>query len=130
RAEDSLRRLGFGFVALAMFIQLFAVMAPPEKSLAYSSDYIINGRRTRDDILRAWDGKTNDRNVAEIYGRFGITRSDIEKLTIHPNVTVSSNYADYWTIGRTSLSAVSKSSQIKSIYKNNEVPVDTGSTTV
>lgn len=130
RSEASLRRLGFGFMALAMFIQLFAVMAPPEKSLAYSSDYIINGLRTRDDILRAWDGKTADRNVAEIYQRFGLTRADIEALPMHPNVTVHSNYADYWTIGRTSLSAVSKAGQIKSIYKNNEVPINTGSTTV
>ncbi|MFZ1323577.1 MAG: hypothetical protein WAQ57_00260 [Candidatus Saccharimonadales bacterium] len=130
KAEESLRRLGFGFVALAMFIQMFAVIAPPEKSLAYSNDYIINGLRTRDDILRAWDGQTSDQHVAEIYGRFGLTREDIAALPLQPNVTLSSNAADYWTIGRTSLSAVSKASSIKQQYKDSEVPINTGSTTV
>lgn len=130
KQEDSLRRLGFGFVALAMFIQTFAVIAPPEKSLAYSSDYIINGLRTRDDILRAWDGKTADKNVAAIYSQFGITREDIAALPMYPNVTVHSNYADYWTIGRTSLSAVSKAGSIKQQYKNSEVPINYGNGTV
>lgn len=130
KQEEGLRRLGFGFMALALLIQMFAVMAPPEKSLAYSNDYIINGLRTRDDILHAWDGKTSDRNVADIYGRFGITRNDIERLTMYPNVTMHSNYADYWTIGRTSLSAVGKASSIKQQYKNSEVPVNYGSGSV
>ncbi len=130
KSEDSLRRLGFGFIALAMFIQMFAVIAPPEKSLAYSNDYIINGLRTRDDILRAWDGGTTDKNVAEIYQRFGLTREDIAALPLQPNVTISSNSADYWTIGRTSLSAVSKAPKINQQYKDNEVPVNTGSTSV
>ncbi len=130
KAEESLRRLGFGFVALAMLIQMFAVMAPPEKSLAYSSDYIINGLRTRDDILRAWDGQTADKNVAQIYSRFGLTRQDIAALPMQPNVTLRSNNADYWTMGRTSLSAVSKASKIKQQYKNSEVPVNYGAGTV
>lgn len=127
KQEESLRRLGFGFVALAMFIQMFAVMAPPEKSLAYSSDYIINGLQTRDDILRAWDGKTSDKNVAAIFGSFGLTREDIAALPYRPNQTLNSCTNDYWTIGRTSLSAVSKSGQIKQQYKNSEVPVSYGS---
>ncbi len=130
KQEESLRRMGFGFVALAMLIQTFAVIAPPEKSLAFSNDYIINGLRTRDDILRAWDGQTSDKNVADIYGKFGLTRADIEKLPMHPNVTLQSNWADYWTMGRTSLSAVSKASQIQQQYKNSEVAVNYGSGTV
>jgi hypothetical protein len=128
--EESIRRLGFGFMALAMFIQVFAVMAPPQKSLAYSNDYIINGLQTRDDILRAWDGQTGDANVAQIYGRFGLTRDDIAALPLNPNVTIASNQADYWTIGRTSLSAVSKAGSIREEYKNSEVPVDYGVGTV
>ncbi|MBA2278948.1 hypothetical protein H0V99_00715 [Candidatus Saccharibacteria bacterium] len=129
-AEESIRRLGFGFVALAMFIQVFAVVAPPEKSLAYSNDYIINGLRTRDDILRAWDGGTSDQNVAAIYSRFGLTREDIAALPMYPNSTIRSDSADYWTTGRTSLSAVSKAAEINDIYKQSEIPVQAGSTTV
>ena len=58
KAEESIRRMGFGFMALAMFIQMFAVFAPPQKSLASSNDHIISGLNSRDDILRAWDGQT------------------------------------------------------------------------
>lgn len=130
KQEESLRRLGFGFVALAMLIQSFAVIAPPEKSLAYSSDYIINGLRTRDDILRAWDGQTTDRNVAQIYQRFGLTREDIAALPLNPNAQIRSDRADYWTIGRTSLSAVSKAGQIRQQYKDSEIPVNYGAGTV
>lgn len=121
-----MRRLGFGFVAFAMVLQMFAVMAPPEKSLAASNDYIINGLRNRDDILRAWDGQTSDKNVAAIYSRFGLTREDIAALPWQPNVTLNSCHTDYWTMGRTSLSAVSKSSKIKQQYKNSEVAVNYG----
>lgn len=130
RTEESLRRLGLLFVVLAMVVQLFAVIAPPEKSLAYSNDYIVNGLRTRDDLLRAWDGGTADRNVAAIYSRFGLSREDIAALPYSPNVTLRSNAADYWTIGRTSLSAVSKASRIHQQYKDSEVPVNAGDTTV
>lgn len=130
KEEETLRRVGFGFVALAMFIQMFAVIAPPEKSLAYSSDYIINGLRNRDDILRAWDGKTSDANVAAIYTKLGLTRADIAALPYSPNVTLNSCWNDYWTMGRHSISRVSKASKIKQVYKNNEVPVNYGSGTV
>lgn len=130
RKEKSVRRLGFGFMALAMIMQLFAVVSPPQKSMAYSSDYIINGLNNRNDILRAWDGQTADKYVAEIYSKFGLTRGDIAALPLYPNVTIASNQADYWTTGRTSLSAVSKAGQIKQQYKNSEYPINTGSTTI
>lgn len=126
KQEESLRRIGFVFIALTLIVQSFAVIAPPEKSLAYSNDYIVNGLRTRDDILRAWDGQTTDKNVAAIYGRFGLTRDDIAALPLQPNSTVRSTDANYWTIGRTSLSAVSKAPQIKQVYKDSEVPVNYG----
>ncbi|MDQ3065338.1 MAG: PKD domain-containing protein [bacterium] len=129
-AEETLRRMGFGFVALAMVVQMFAVLSPPEKSLAYSNDYIINGLNTRDDILRAWDGKTSDQNVSAIYGRFGLSREDIAALPLYPNATIRSDQADYWTMGRTSLSAVSKSSQINGVYKDSEIPITAGSSTI
>lgn len=130
KQEQSIRRLGFGFMALAMFIQMFAVIAPPQKSLANDNDYIVNGLSTRDSLLHAWDGQTSDTNVAEIYQKFGLTRDDIAALPQYPNARIASTDADYWTIGRESLSAVSKSGSIKSVYKNSEIQVNTGSTTV
>ncbi len=43
KQEESLRRIGLIFVVLAMFIQMFAVIAPPEPTLAASSNDIIRG---------------------------------------------------------------------------------------
>lgn len=130
KQEESLRRLGLIFVVFAMFIQMYAVIAPPERSLASSgNDHILDGLKTRDDILRAWDNPSKD--IAAIYSRFGLTREDIAALPMHPNVTVHSNYADYWTIGRTSLSSPSLADRnIKQQYKNSEIPVQAGPTTV
>jgi len=114
-----------------MLVQVYAVAVPPQKSLAsQSSDYIINNLQTKTDILNAWDGKTADQDVAKIFGRFGLTRADIEKLPEQPNVTIASNQAEYWTTGRTSLSAVSKAGEILQKYKDSEVPVNYGNGTV
>lgn len=118
RNEASIRRLSFLFIIFAMFIQMFAVIAPPEKSLAASSNHIINGLQTRTDIENAWNTPGSD--VAAIYGRFGITLEDIQALPMSPNTTIVSNTADWWTIGRNSLSGYSNVNQK---YKNTEIPV-------
>ena len=114
--ESSLRRMGFGLIALAMFIQMFAIIAPPEKSLAFSDNHIINGLTTKAGILAAWDNKATD--VALIYGKMGLTRADIEKLPNLPNSSVKSTSADWWSIGRNSLSNYSN---VNDIYKKSEV---------
>jgi hypothetical protein len=41
--EESLRRLGLGFIVLAMVVQMFAIISPPEPTLASSGNDIING---------------------------------------------------------------------------------------
>ena len=125
RQEQSIRRLGLMFVALTMLIQLFAVLVPPQQSLAYSSDYIINGLQTRDDILRAWDAPGSD--LISVYGRFGLTRADVAALPLQPNSTIRSTDADYWTIGRSSLSGYST---VGAQFKAAEIPVNTGPSTV
>jgi hypothetical protein len=130
KAEESIRRMGFGFMALAMFIQMFAVLAPPQKSLANSANNIINGLNTKQDILDAWDGKTGDSNVAEIYSKFGLTRANIANLSNTPNDKVVTNQADYWSIGRHPLSSDSRAASIDQVYKDLERPISTGSTTV
>lgn len=123
--EASVRRMGFGLIALAMFIQMFAVIAPPEKSLAASDNHIINGLRTRTDILSAWDRKGSD--IPSIYGKFGLTRADIEKLPLNPNTTIRSDSSDWWTIGRNSLSNYGN---VKDQYKVSEIALNTGPVTV
>lgn len=124
--EATVRRMGFGLVALAMFIQMFAVMAPPEKSLAASADHIINGLQTKNDIISAWNRKDSD--IPAIYGKFGLTLQDIKNLPTNPNTTIRSNSGpDWWTIGRNSLSGYSN---VNYLYKVSEVALSTGPTTV
>jgi hypothetical protein len=124
--EESVRRMGFGLVALAMFIQMFAVIAPPEKSLAASANHIINGLRTRNDILAAWDRAGSD--IPAIYGKFGLTRQDIANLPLNPNTVIRSNSGpDWWTIGRTSIGS---RTDINYLYRLSEVALQTGPTTV
>ena len=114
--ESTLRRIGFGLIALAMFIQMFAIIAPPEKSLAFSDNHIINGLTTKAGILSAWDTPSTD--VALIYSKMGLTRADIEKLPNSPNKTIVSDRADYWTIGRNSLANYSN---VNDAFKKTEV---------
>jgi hypothetical protein len=107
RQEKSIRRLSFVFMALALSVQSLAILAPPERSLAYSTNHIINGVRTKDDVLRAFDNNTN--GVREIYERFYISRADLTSLSTNPNDTIRTNDGNnYRTIGRTSLWNYSK----------------------
>lgn len=125
RREESVRRLGLIMIILSMLVQVFAVNFPAEKSLAYSDNHIINGVKTRGDILRAWDAPRSD--VAEIYGKFGVTRQDIANLPNKPNSTVRSNAENFWSIGRNSLTGYSN---ISSGYKDKEIALRAGGSTI
>jgi hypothetical protein len=116
RQENAVRRFSFVFMAMAMVVQMLAVISPPEKSLAYSSNHIINGVRTKQDILNAYDNLNGD--VKAIFTKFNLTRADIVALTDKPNTTVTSNDGSDWrTIGRTSLWNYGK---VNDVYKRGE----------
>ncbi|MBI5357428.1 hypothetical protein HZB74_01115 [Candidatus Saccharibacteria bacterium] len=89
-----------------------------------SSNNIINGVSTRSDILKAWDRAGSD--IPAIYGKFGVTRADIAALPSRPNVTITSNQHDFWSIGRNSLSGYSG---ISEGYKDSEVRLRAGGST-
>jgi hypothetical protein len=119
RQEKSIRRLSFVFMALAMSVQSLAIISPPERSLAYSTNHILNGVRTKQDILNAYDNPSSD--IKDIYTRFNLSRADIAALPNSPNVTIRSNDgSDWWTTGRTSLWNYAK---VNDVYKRSEVPV-------
>ncbi len=119
RQEKAIRRLSFVFMALAMAVQSLAVISPPEKSLAYdNSNHIINGIRTKQDIINAWN---NDPTVSQIYGKFGVTYQDILNLTETPNQVITSNDGDWWSIGRNSLTGYTN---ISDVYKNSQIPIE------
>lgn len=123
--EESVRRAGLVMIILSMLVQVFAVNFPAEKSLAYSDNHIVNGVKTKSDILRAWDAPRSD--VAEIYGKFGVTRQDIASLPAKPNASVRSNAENFWSIGRNSLTGYSN---ISSGYKDKEIALKAGGSTI
>jgi hypothetical protein len=125
KREESIRRLGLVMVALSMIVQIMAATFPAEKSLAYSDNHIINGVKTKSDILRAWDNPRSD--VSRIYGKFGVTRKDIADLPNKPNASIRSNENNFWSIGRNSLSGYSN---IDKNYKDQEVAMNAAGTPI
>lgn len=123
KQEKSIRRLSLFFIMFTMLLQMFAVIVPPEKSLAASDNHILDGltetkspQANRDYLLQSWD---NSEDIRAIYGTFGVTRDDIAGMELK-KVTVFSGSADYWTIGRNSLYGYSKVSQQ---YKDTQVTI-------
>lgn len=116
--EQFIRRLSFLCMAIMMLLHTVMFITPTEKSLATSSNSIINGLQTRDDILNAWDNPSYD--IMHIYSRFGLQRSDIAALPSTPNATIKSTDADYWTIGRNSLLSYSN---VKQEFKDSQLTI-------
>ena len=80
KQESSIRRTGFVFIALAMIVQMVAVIAPPQASLASSDRNMIQGTfaPTVEGVLAKYDASPF---VQAAYTHFGITRDDITKMT-------------------------------------------------
>jgi uncharacterized repeat protein (TIGR01451 family) len=110
KKETAVRRLGFILMVGAMVIQFIATISPPQQSLAYSPNDVLNGINNKNDILKAWDANTN--NVRDIYSRFGITRDNIAAIKgQNPNDTVTSGADKYWSTGRIPLNNFGISSE-------------------
>lgn len=85
RKEQTTRRLGLVFVALALVVQSLVVFQAPEPANAANpSDMIPGGlglgsNRNFNNFLAPYD--RNDRNLQEIFNYFGISRSEITATT-------------------------------------------------
>ena len=81
RKEQTTRRLGLVFVALALVVQSLVVFQPPEAANAASNnDFIIGGlgvgsNRSINKFLEPYD--RNDRHLKDVMNYFGITRAEI-----------------------------------------------------
>lgn len=85
REEAAIRRTGMIFILLAFFIQFFAVLSPPQPTLAQDDNSLVSGgissARNAADICHA-----NTRHYQDIMHYFGIRCANIaaaESLTIH-----------------------------------------------
>lgn len=120
KQETSVRRLGFLFMALAMMVQSFAVIRPPEKSYAIDDSHLMSGLKTRADILRYYDNPNS--NVKSIFDHYGLTRGDIASLSDKPNDSIFTNDGkDWWTVGTYSLQL---RNDVAQKYKDSERPVE------
>ncbi len=81
RKEQTTRRLGLVFVALALVVQSLVVFQPPEAANASNNnDFIAGGlglgsQRSLDRFVGPYD--RNERNLQDIMNYFGITRAEI-----------------------------------------------------
>ncbi|HSW77571.1 MAG TPA: hypothetical protein VLG36_02125 [Candidatus Chromulinivoraceae bacterium] len=81
RKEETTRRIGLIFTALALVVQSFAVLTPPESANAANGDNIIyGGVKSKSDLLGVYDRNADSaghKDLQQIYSTFGITRQDI-----------------------------------------------------
>lgn len=84
RKESSLRRIGFGFVALTFMVQIFAVISPAEASNQCSSNDIIRcGFKTQSEAVQRCNSNTAGfRTIIEHYGVSCATLSSAGVQTI------------------------------------------------
>ncbi len=76
RRETIARRAGFILLALTMLVQFFAVVSPPQPSLASSdNDLVVGGITSKENAITAC--LTNDRDYGSILGYYGITCGNI-----------------------------------------------------
>ena len=76
RREAAIRRTGMVFIVLAFVVQFFAVVSPPQPSVAASTNDLINGGFSSVAELTA-DCKANDQGYAYILKYYGITCDDL-----------------------------------------------------
>ncbi len=86
RKEESTRRIGLIFTALALVVQSFAVFTPPESANAASGNSIIyGGVKDKSDLLGIYDRNRDSAghtDLQQIYSYFGIARQDIANGTV------------------------------------------------
>lgn len=95
--ESRIRRTGFVFVLLAMLVQMFAVVSPPQPTLAESSNDIIRGGfKTKDQaVLMCLDSQ---RDFNKILAYYGLNCTDVKNAVT--SQYIRSNAADYHSLGR------------------------------
>jgi hypothetical protein len=96
REEASIRRIGVFFIVLAFFVQFFAVLSPPQSSVAASSNDLINGG-----INSAADAAQNCNNNIQHYknilDNYGIT---CQQVAGAGTVNINSDGQNFYSFGR------------------------------
>lgn len=76
RKEETTRRVGLIFTALALVVQSFAVFQPPESANASNpSNFINGGVDSMSEFIRHYDQNAN--NIKDLFNSLGITRANL-----------------------------------------------------
>lgn len=98
RREETVRRTGLIFIVLSFFVQFFAVVAPPQPTVAYSTNDMINNGFTSQA-----GAVSNCRNDVKSYGsalaNFGISCDDVARATIVPTLSSTSYGKQLYSMG-------------------------------
>jgi hypothetical protein len=96
RQEAGIRRIGMVFIVLAFFIQFFAILSPPQPTVASSNNDLINGG-----ISGPGDAanhcNNNTQHFKNILENYGITCQQVANAR---TVNINSNGQDYYSFGR------------------------------
>src|ERR1700729_1336164 len=80
REEASVRRTGTIFLLLAFLIQFFAVISPPQATVADSTNDLIDGGfSSQSQAVSAC--KSNTKNYGDILSNYGITCAEVSSAT-------------------------------------------------
>lgn len=80
REEAAIRRIGLVFIVLAFLVQFFAVLNPPQPTIANSTSDLINGGFTLKSQAVA-DCKANLNHYQTILANYGVTCNDVANAT-------------------------------------------------
>lgn len=87
RGEQSVRRLGLLFIVLAFLVQFFAVLSPPQSTVAASNNDLVNGG-INSAAYAANICRANTGNYGGILANYGIS---CDAVAGSPTVTLNSN---------------------------------------
>lgn len=86
RREELTRKLGLFFSAFAVVLQSFAIISPPEPTLAAGPNNIIySGVTSINDLLKKYDANDDGnghKDVQQIFTHYGISRDDLANAKI------------------------------------------------
>jgi hypothetical protein len=98
KKESAVRRTGLVFIALTMVVQFFAVIVPPQPSLAYSDNDIIPGGITSKENAVEWCNTNAE--IRGIFDHFGVSCQAVAESTFVPNVSTREYDSQMYSLGR------------------------------
>lgn len=105
--ENATRRIAVVFAALSLVVQFFTFIAPPEPSVAASTNDMIYGGLGNNDpkgaLLAYYDANgdfAGHKDIQFIFNHFGITRDDLANTRLSTIKGGPSIYGQWYSIGR------------------------------